>query len=77
MCAEEKIDRRTAQFDKYMAKETTTGSKRWRPLRTDSRGVLEALTAAYIENPRDAETAVAAFAARAELALPVAAITAT
>jgi hypothetical protein len=28
VCAEEKVDRRTAQFDKYMAKETTTGSKR-------------------------------------------------
>jgi hypothetical protein len=28
VCAEEKVDRRTAQFDKYMAKETTTGIKR-------------------------------------------------
>jgi uncharacterized membrane protein len=28
VCAEEKVDRHTAQYDKYMAKETTTGSKR-------------------------------------------------
>ena len=28
VCAEEKVDRRTAQYDKYMAKETTTGIKR-------------------------------------------------
>jgi hypothetical protein len=28
VCAEEKVDRRTVQYDKYMAKETTTGSKR-------------------------------------------------
>ena len=28
ICAEEKVDRHTAQYDKYMAKETTTGNKR-------------------------------------------------
>jgi hypothetical protein len=28
VCAEEKVDRRTVQYDKYMGKETTTGSKR-------------------------------------------------
>lgn len=27
-CAEEKVDRRTAQYDKYMTRETTTGRKR-------------------------------------------------
>ena len=27
-CAEQKVDRRTVQYDKYMAKETTTGRKR-------------------------------------------------
>jgi hypothetical protein len=28
VCAEEKVDRRTVQYDKYMAKETTKGKKR-------------------------------------------------